>query len=266
MRIILARVGLSLLLVYVCVLAYGVFLSNHLLFCPPAATYSDTKEVLKLTAADGARISAIYLPNPEATHTLLFSHGNAEDLGIIRPQMEAFARMGFSVFAYDYHGYGTSEGKPSERNAYRDVDAAYDFMTQRLGIPADRIIAYGRSLGGALAVDLACRRPVAGLVMESAFVTAFRVKTRVPLFPFDKFRCIDKIKRVHCPVLVIHGTKDTTVAFWHGEELFHAANEPKLRLWVDGAGHDDLAEVAGSTYGEAFAGLLALVEGEQANE
>jgi fermentation-respiration switch protein FrsA (DUF1100 family) len=89
---------------------------------------------------------------------------------------------------------------------------------------------------------------LAGLILESSFVTAFRVVTRIPLVPFDKFRNIYKIKQVQCPVLVIHGRDDKTIPFWHGEKLFEAANEPKLNFWVDGAGHNDLFWVAGNRY------------------
>jgi fermentation-respiration switch protein FrsA (DUF1100 family) len=103
-------------------------------------------------------------------------------------------------------------------------------------------------VGGAVAMHLACREKLAGLILESSFVTAFRVVTRVPLIPFDKFRNIDKIKEVLCPILIIHGKDDRIVPFWHGEKLFKAANEPKYKFWVDGAGHNDLFWIAGAHY------------------
>ena len=115
--------------------------------------------------------------------------------------------LGFSVFAYDYHGYGTSGGKATEQNAYEDIDAAYNYLTQVLKVPPDRIIAHGRSLGGAVAIDLASRKPLGGLVVESSFVSAFRVVTGYRIFPFDKFRNADKIRQVRCPVLIIHGRR-----------------------------------------------------------
>ena len=260
------RIARWLLLVYVCVLLLGCSFSNSLIFHPPRARYQDTDEILKLTTDDGIQISAIHLPNPDATYTMLYSHGNAEDLGDIRSALERLGRLGLSIFAYDYHGYGTSGGKPSERNAYQDVNAAYDYVTQTLGIPPDRIIAYGRSLGGGLAVDLASRKPIAGLITEGAFVTAFRVVTRIPLLPIDKFRNISKIKQVRCPVLVIHGTKDKLISFWHGEKLFKEANEPKFSLWVDGAGHNDLPQIAGSKYDNAVKQFLVFIEERQAKE
>lgn len=238
----------SILFVYVCVGLYAYFGSDRMIFLPPPASYRDTPEILKLTTVDGDRISAIYLPNPTATHTLLYIHGNAEDLGQILPVLQTLREIGFSVFAYDYRGYGTSEGMPSERNAYEDIDAAYRYLTEKLGISPSQIIAYGRSVGGGSAIDLASRKPLGGLVVESSFVTAFRVMTRIPLFPFDKFANLGKIRWVNCPVLIMHGTTDEVIPFWHGQQLFDAVRAPKQALWVENGGHNDLAEVAGNRY------------------
>ncbi len=100
------------------------------------------------------------------------------------------------------------QGKPSEGNAYRDIDTAYNYLTQTLRIPSERIIVYGRSVGGGSAVDLAGREALGGLILESSFTSAFRVIVPFPILPFDKFANIDKIERVNCPVLVIHGKAD----------------------------------------------------------
>ncbi len=239
---------LIIALVYIGIGIYGYFFSDKLIFQPPRATYKDTKQILKLKTDDGSQIAALYLANPKATYTILYSHGNAEDLGTDLDTFKELRDLEFSVFAYDYNGYGTSAGVPSESNAYRDVNAAYDYVTGNLKTPPEHIIAYGRSLGGAMAVDLASRKQLAGLVIESSFVSAFRVLTRIPLFPFDKFQSVNKLKQVHCPVLVIHGKSDGVIPFWHGERLYQQANEPKTSLWVDRAGHNDLLEVAGEKY------------------
>lgn len=243
---------LVIALVYIGVGIYGYFLTDKIIFQQPHATYKDTKQILKLQTTNGSPISAIYLANPKAAYTILYSHGNAEDLGTDLNALKELRDLGFSVFAYDYNGYGTSAGTPSESNAYADVDATYDYVTGNLRVAPERIIAYGRSLGGAMAVDLASRKPLAGLIIESSFITAFRVVTRVPLFPFDKFRSIDKLKDVHCPVLVIHGKSDGVIPFWHGERLYQQASEPKMFLWIDKAGHNDLLEVAGEKYDTAL--------------
>ncbi len=112
---------------YAALFLYALFLSDGAIFLPHQAYYKDTPEILKLKAANGNRISAVYLADPSARFTLLVSHGNAEDLGDVRYWLEDLRKAGFNVLAYDYQGYGTSEGKPSEKNAYQDEEAAYDY-------------------------------------------------------------------------------------------------------------------------------------------
>jgi hypothetical protein len=247
------------LLLYACFALYAWFYSDSMIFPAPPASYKDTPEIIKLTTADGARISAVYLENPQAAQVILYSHGNGEDIGLVRFLLEDYRRFGFSVFAYDYHGYGTSEGKPSEAALYADIDAAYDYLVKEKGVAPERIIALGRSLGGGPAVDLASRKPLGGLILESTFVSAFRVLTQVPLLPFDKFRNLEKVSRARCPVLVIHGADDELIGYWHGEKLFAAAPEPKRLLRVEGARHNDVFEVGGRSYYQALKDFGELV-------
>jgi fermentation-respiration switch protein FrsA (DUF1100 family) len=162
--------------------------------------------------------------------------------------------------AYDYQGYGTSEGEATERHTYDDEEAAYNFLVQTMHIQPTNIIAFGRSVGGGPAVDLASRRPVAGLILESAFTSAFRVMTRVSVFPFDRFDNLHKIKKVPCPVLIIHGTQDSVINVVHGRELFAAAHEPKQALWLEGANHNDVAFVAGPRYSDALKAFAILIQ------
>jgi len=257
------RVILSAIFIYACVALYGAFGSNRLIFQPQPSSYKDTKEILKLTTSDGVQISATYLPNPKATYTILYSHGNAEDLGDIQPVLEDLQKAGFAVFAHDYHGYGTSQGTSTETNAYRDIDAAYDYLTQKLKVPADCIIAFGRSVGGGPTVDLVTRKPVAGLILESCFVTAFRTVTNIPIFPFDKFQNIKKLPKIHCPVLVIHGKMDQTIPCWHGQKLFERANEPKRCLWMEKANHDNVPFVDPDLYAKTLGEFADLVRQNQ---
>jgi abhydrolase domain-containing protein 17 len=254
------RVLKSLVSIY---LLFGVavyFLADRLMFHPETSPPWVTDIPIKVRTPDGVTLPAVYLPNPRAVYTILFSHGNAEDIRDIAPLLNEIHEAGFTVFAYDYRGYGTGDGVPTEDNAYMDIDAAYAYLTGTLGVAPGRIVAYGRSVGGGPAVDLASRTPLAGLIVESTFVTAFRVRTRIPILPFDKFRNIDKIAGVHAPVLVMHGIDDEIIPVWHGRALFERAHEPKLALWVEHAGHDDVPLVAGTRYTETlrkFAALLA---------
>jgi fermentation-respiration switch protein FrsA (DUF1100 family) len=242
----------SFALIYAFILLFVYLFSDRMIFLPRPSSYNDSDEILKLETQDQVYISALYLQNTDADFTILYSHGNAEDLGDLHEFLKEFSNRGFSVFAYDYQGYGTSQGKPSEKNAYRDIEAAYKYMTDQLEIPASRIIALGRSVGAGAAVHLVCRHELAGVILESSFTSAFRAVMRFRLVPFDKFNNIDKIKNLNCPVLVIHGKTDRIIPIHHGQRLFEEANEPKFNFWVDGAGHNDLAWVAGDSYWHAL--------------
>jgi abhydrolase domain-containing protein 17 len=254
------RLVRSLLLIYTLFALYIFFRADSMIFLPQSASYQDTKNILKLPVSNTEKISAIYLPNPQSAYTVLFIHGNAEDLGDARPWLERLHSWGFSVFAYDYRGYGTSDGTPSEQNAYQDADAAFVYLTQTLKIPPERIIVYGRSLGGGSATEIASRYAVAGLILESSFTSAFRVVLPFPILPFDKFSNLDKLRKVRCPVLVMHGQADQIIPIQHGQTLFKAASEPKMSLWIAEAGHNDFTEVAGKRLQQTLGSFQELVE------
>nr|WP_239112208.1 alpha/beta hydrolase [Halomicronema sp. CCY15110] len=254
------RLVRSLLFIYTCFALYVFFRADSMIFLPQPASYQDTEDVLKVPATQTEQISATFLPNSESAYTLLYIHGNAEDLGDIRPVLDRFHSWGFSVFAYDYRGYGTSDGQPTEKNAYQDAAAAYSYLTQQLQIPPEQIIVYGRSVGGGSATELATRYPIAGLILESTFTSAFRVVVPFPLLPFDKFSNLDKLPKVRCPVLIMHGQADQTIPPEHGQILYAAASEPKLALWVAAAGHNDFTWVAGDRHRQALWSFQQLIE------
>ncbi len=228
----------SFAFVYGFLLLFALFGSDRLIFQPQPPSYEDTPETLHLESDRRRTISAIHLLNPEAKYTVLFSHGNAEDLGDLRRLLEEYRERGFSVFAYDYAGYGTSEGRPTSSGVCKDAEAALMYLVEHEKVPLDRIILHGRSVGGGPATYLAEKYDVAGLIAESSFVTAFRVVTCVPLMPFDKLRNIARIGDVGCPVLVIHSRSDDVIPFWHGEALYKKAEEPKQCCWLDDATHN----------------------------
>lgn len=235
-----------------CWLSSGCVKVNDLIFQPPPARYADGRMVKKAVTSDGRKVSFVHLENPASRFVILYSHGNAEDLGTVIGRLAELREMGYSVVGYDYGGYGTSEGVPNEAGSYADIDAVYRYLTETLAIPPRNIVLYGFSLGGGVATDLASRKPVGGLVLESTFVSAFRVVTRYKLLPFDRFRSLAKIESVKCPVLVMHGDADRVIPEWHGRKLFDSAKSPKYSLWVPGAGHGDLSFVAGPKYRETF--------------
>lgn len=240
----------SLLLIYLFLCLYVMFVADRMIFLPPPASYQDMPNLVKLTTEDGLRIAALYLPNPNATHTILFSHGNAEDIGQLRPYAEELNQAGFGVFAYDYRGYGLSQGTPTENGSYKDIAAAYAYLTNELAIAPQRILVMGRSIGSGPSTYLAATQPTGGLILENAFTSILRVVLPFPLLPFDKFPNIERIPSVRAPVFIIHAQQDTIIPPAHGKELFAAANEPKQHWWVEKAGHNDLTEVAGEEYFE----------------
>jgi fermentation-respiration switch protein FrsA (DUF1100 family) len=248
------------ILVYIGIFVFVQLVADRIIFQPQPAAYRDSNEVIKIAVGNGETISAIHLSNSEARYTIFFSHGNAEDIGASRATLDRLTSLGFSVFAYDYRGYGTSSGISSEAHSYEDAEAAYKYLVEDLAVPSDRIILLGRSLGGAVALDLASRRRVGGLILESSFVSAFRVITKIPIFPFDKFNSLSKIKKVDCPILVIHGTRDEVIPFWHGQRLFEEAHIPKQSLWVEGAGHNNVMRIAGVAYDAAIIDFSSSIE------
>ncbi len=244
----LRRFARSILFIYGSLAALTFLLEDRLLFRPHhPASYVDAPEIRKLTSGR-FQISTRYIEHPGARYTILYSHGNAEDIEDIAVLLEPFQGLGVSVLAYDYAGYGTSEGAPSERQLYQDIDAAYRYLVEDRGVSPLHIVLYGRSIGSGPSVDLASRRPVGGLILESAFTSAFRVATRVSLLPWDRFDNLEKMRRVRCPVLVMHGTEDTLIPLHHGQALFDAVVGHKQSLWVVGGAHGDLPIVAGDRF------------------
>jgi len=242
------RLGLWLLVGYGMLAVGAHFYSTSIMFPRPPVRYEMSADYIQLTTPDGVKLAARLWANPKAKYTLLYLHGNYEDLGSLGEYIPGFVQAGYAVFALDYRRYGHSEGTPTEANTYADARLAFDYLRDQLHVPAERIIIFGYSLGTGPAVELARERPAAGLVLQCAFVSAYRVMTRVPLFPGDKFVNIAKIGAVRCPVMVIHGTSDATVPFWHGESLYAAVTGRKAKLFVDGGPHSGLEDYAGPRY------------------
>ncbi len=245
--LILGRMGLVLATLYAFTCVWAHFSAQRAIFLLPSATYAPGPEHVRLPTPDGVTLMARHWPNPQAKYTLLYFPGNGEELGALAGYMGEYVKAGFAVFAADYRGYGHSGGVPSEATCYADAQLALDWL-KRNGTPPERVIAFGYSLGAGSAVELARTQPIAGLVIESAFVSAYRVLTRWPLVLGDKFQNERKLPQVHCPVLVMHGTADPVIPHWHGELLYAAANEPKTLLIVPGGGHGGLDAIIGERY------------------
>jgi len=196
-----------------------------------------------ITTSDGVRLHAWYAGAAEGSPVLVWSHGNGGNIAGRADVLAALAAHGLGVLAYDYRGYGRSGGRPSEAGVYRDAEAAYDSERER-GVPAARIVCFGESLGGAVAIHLATRRPCAGVAVVSTFTSMRDVARRhygpLAFLAGDRFDSLGRIGRLTVPLLVAHGDRDEIVPFELGARLFAAANEPKRFFRAPGAHHNDV--------------------------
>ncbi|KAF5763574.1 putative serine aminopeptidase, S33, alpha/Beta hydrolase [Helianthus annuus] len=200
-------------------------------------------DVLKLRTKKGNEIVTVYIKHPKANATLLYSHGNAADLGqMFELFVELSLRLRVNLVGYDYSGYGQSTGKPSECNTYADVDAVYKCLKEKYGVKDDQLIVYGQSVGSGPTIDLASRIPdLRGVVLHSPILSGLRVLYPVKrTYWFDIYKNIDKIGLVNCPVLVIHGTADEVVDHSHGKQLWELCKNKYEPLWLTGGGHCNL--------------------------
>ncbi len=217
-----------------------VFFPDSFVGDPPAGVVER-----RFTAVDGVRLHAWYAAGPGAKATLVWSHGNAGNIAGRAEVLAALASRGLNVLAYDYRGYGKSEGWPSEAGVYLDSLAAFDSERER-GVPAARIVCFGESLGGAVSISLATQRPCAAVVVVSTF-TSLREVARahyggLAFLTGSRFDSVSRVGRLEVPVFVAHGDRDAVVPYALGERLFESAREPKRFLRVRGAGHNDVFE------------------------
>ncbi|KAL3629490.1 hypothetical protein CASFOL_026712 [Castilleja foliolosa] len=206
-------------------------------------TEHENVDVLKVKTKRGTEIVAVYVKNPAAKLTLLYSHGNAADLG---QMYELFSELSIhlrvNLMGYDYSGYGQSTGKPSELNTYADIEAAYECLQVNYGVKEEDVILYGQSVGSGPTLDLASRLSrLRAVVLHSPILSGLRVMYPVKrTYWFDIYKNIDKIPLVQCPVLVIHGTDDDVVDYVHGKQLWENCKEKYEPLWIKGGNHCDL--------------------------
>jgi fermentation-respiration switch protein FrsA (DUF1100 family) len=212
-----------------------------------------------LETEDAVRIHSYYLPGlpglpaRAGTRALLFLHGNAGNASHRLPNAAELAMLDCNVLLLDYRGYGLSEGRPSESGVYADARAGLRYLVEALELPESRIVVFGRSLGGAVAVDLARNRHLAGVVLESTFSSASDLArtmmgTGFGLLAGSRFDSIAKIDRVKAPLLFFHGDRDRVVDHALGRRLYEIAPEPKAFETIAGAGHNDTTQIGGRRY------------------
>lgn len=217
----------------------------------PAGQWDPSEEGLRyedvdFQSEDGTKLHGWWFHHDNAEMSLVYCHGNR---GSIADRVDTFAqllRLKVNVFAFDYRGYGKSEGSPSEQGVFADARAAIDHVANVRTEGLGDVLLFGHSLGGAIAIDAALHRPVSGLVVQSSFTQlADMARHRHPDLPMhwivrNEFRSIEKVPHLEMPKLFIHGGADQTVPFEHGRALYEAAAAPKDFLSIGKADHNDL--------------------------
>ncbi len=248
-RLLLLTLG-TIVVTYIGVCAVIYCIQDRLIYYPSRdyrITPADVKltyDDLTLTTADGVAIAAWYVPHPAARATVLLCHGNAENLADSCQTIKSLHLLRCNVLALDYRGYGRSAGTPSEAGTYADAEAAWRYLVETQGIPPAQIVVMGRSLGGAVAIDLAARHAPGGLVVESTFTSLVEIGQReYPLLPVGllcrhRYESIKKVPSITCPKLFFYGTRDELIPADNARRLFAAAAEPKEFVETPG-GHND---------------------------
>lgn len=242
-------------------------IENFFVFYPDktfAAVPSDwgvEYEDLTFEAGDGTKLHGWYFPGNGKGPTVLFSHGNAGNISHRIDNIRRLLDCGLRVFIYDYRGYGKSAGRPSETGIYEDGLAAWDVLVNKKKVLPDNMVLFGRSLGAAVAIEIATKRKAGALIMESAFTSTrdmakemFPFQLFAPLLPAH-YNNLEKVKQITVPKLIIHGTIDELIPFRMGKGLYDAAHNPKYFFPIRGAGHNDTYVVGEKDYFEKLCGF-----------
>ena len=246
----LRRVLGIVLIVYVAVLLLLKIFENSLIF--PAPRYPSGNwepaelyyEDVYFESADGTRLHGWYLEHPQPQAHVLFCHGNGEHIAYRAEFLRRLRqRYAVTIFAFDYRGYGRSEGRPDEHGVMADGCTAHQWLATRAGIATDQVVLYGSSLGGAVVIDSATRQGARGLILESTFTSMPDVAAPllwwapVRWFMHSQMNSEEKIRQYHGPILQSHGTADSLVPFELGQRL-HAAAPTENKRFISMPGHD----------------------------
>ncbi|PYT73978.1 MAG: alpha/beta hydrolase [Acidobacteria bacterium] len=258
---------LYILVAYVLLLVVTRLLEHRVIFFPdyPGRLEGDwhprtlAPEDVWLTASDGTRLHAWWIPNVNAKFTFLAFHGNASNIANRAPAYEFLRDTPANVLALEYRGYGHSEGKPSETGLYLDAEAAYQYLVSTKGLDPKSILSFGQSLGTAVAAHLAAHRVVGGLILEAPFPSASRVASKIfwflpglTLLVHSQFDTQSELKQITAPILVVHCTQDSVLPFQFGLEVYDAARSPKHFLRINGDCHEESSLIAPAQYRSAL--------------
>ncbi|UCE67205.1 MAG: alpha/beta hydrolase [Candidatus Zixiibacteriota bacterium] len=243
---ILRNVIILIALVYILIILLLFFFQSRLVFFPrkeiimtPDLTGLAYEDIYFITE-DRVELNGWFIPSDSVRAVILFCHGNAGNISHRMETIKLFNDLDLSVFIFDYRGFGGSAGRPSENGTYIDADAAWIYLTEKRNIDPRNIIVFGRSLGGAVAANLASERSVGGVIVESSFTSINDLGSEIyPFLPVRllsrfEYNALEKIQKVQCPKLIIHSRDDEMISFKHGERLYEAAGESKEFLELSG--------------------------------
>lgn len=216
-----------------------------------------------LSASDGTKLHAWWIPGKNAEFTFLAFHGNASNIANRVDVYKFLQSTPANVLAMEYRGYGHSEGHPSETGLYLDAEAGYKYLITEKGIAPKRIISFGQSLGTAVATNLAAHREVGALLLEAPFPSASSVARKVfwflpglSLTVASQFDTEARVKELKAPLMIVHCSEDPVLTIEFGEAVFAAAHEPKLFLKINGYCHEEASIIAPERYRAALTGFL----------
>lgn len=259
--------GIAIFLSYLLFVGMMYFMQGRLLYFPQKEIVHTPQNInlkyeeVSLETSDGLKISGWYLEAENEKGVLLFCHGNAGNISHRLDSIKIFNSLNLSVLIFDYRGYGKSEGKPSEQGTYIDAEAAWDYLIKIKRKSPESIILFGRSLGGAIAAEIAMRKNPGYLILESNFTSVPGIgKDLYPWLPvklISKFNyaTIEKISSIKCRKLIIHSPDDEIIPFAHGQKLFEKSLPPKEFLEIQG-GHNLGFLISGTTYTEGLKRFL----------
>lgn len=257
----------GLVLGYLLLILYFYAKQRALLYFPSEEIEATPRDIgldyreLTLRTKDGVYISAWYIPARNARGFVLFCHGNAGNISHRLDTIRIFNSLGLGILIFDYRGYGKSQGSPDEEGTYLDAEAGWDWLVDTLQTEPERIVLFGRSLGSAVAAEVALRKKAALLIMESGFTSVPDLgKKYFPHLPVGimaryRYTSISKVGRIKIPKLFIHSPGDEIVPYEHGVKLFEKAAEPKEFLNIAG-GHNEGFLLSGQVYVEGLRAFL----------
>lgn len=257
MNIPWGRMLLLAFFVYLFFIGLAWIYGKKILFPVPESSYQKGDNIIQVQISDGTKISLLRRGNTKKpAMTIIYSHGNAEDIGQLAPFFEMWKEKDWEILAYDYPGYGLSAGLPSEEGCLQAIEAVYQYAIEDCQRSPEHILVWGRSLGTGPSCYLAAHQKVAGLLLETPFLSAFRTVTEIPFLPWDYFNNLEQVKHIRCPSLIIHGELDEVVPFRHGKRLHKELPEPKTFLSFQEATHNNLESIGGEKYKAGIAEFI----------